>query len=215
MTKSEFLSALRGRLTSLSDDEIQKTTLYYSEMIEDRVEDGMTVDEAIEALGPMDDIVREALGAHAEAKPAAEKKLSIIGKWKKKRAEKGKNRALAIVIAIVTAPIWIPILIALLACAAAVTVAILACVWSIVAAAFSVLITSFATGLACAIVGVMHFINIELAAGLIFAGLSLAFFGVGLFFIRPAFALVRFGVCVTEAIGQILRLIFKRRKQRE
>ncbi|MBE6996811.1 MAG: DUF1700 domain-containing protein [Ruminococcaceae bacterium] len=51
MNKEQFLAALRARLTALPKDDLEKTLQYYREMIEDRVEDGMTEFEAVDDVG--------------------------------------------------------------------------------------------------------------------------------------------------------------------
>ncbi len=60
MTKAEFLDKLCQGLRFQSDpEEIQKTVNFYAEAIDDRIEDGMTEEEAVEAMGSIDEIVAE------------------------------------------------------------------------------------------------------------------------------------------------------------
>ena len=59
MTKAEFLEQLEQRLLSIGFDERQKTLQYYSEMIDDRIEDGISEDEATESLGTVEEIMAE------------------------------------------------------------------------------------------------------------------------------------------------------------
>lgn len=40
MTKQEYLSAIRGKIRKMPADDINKFMDYYSEMIDDRMEDG-------------------------------------------------------------------------------------------------------------------------------------------------------------------------------
>ena len=47
MNKQEFLSALQNALAGLPKKDRQKTLAFYSEMIDDRMEDGMTEEEAV------------------------------------------------------------------------------------------------------------------------------------------------------------------------
>ena len=51
MTKLEFLNELERQLSGLSQAEISKTTSFYSEIISDKTEDGMTEEEAVASLG--------------------------------------------------------------------------------------------------------------------------------------------------------------------
>ena len=45
MTKSDFLNALAARLGALSEIDIARSLDYYEEMIDDRMDDGMTEEE--------------------------------------------------------------------------------------------------------------------------------------------------------------------------
>ena len=57
MNKKDFLDALRRELRNLPEAEIEKSVSYYSEIIDDTVENGLTEEQAVTALGPMDKIV--------------------------------------------------------------------------------------------------------------------------------------------------------------
>ena len=52
MRKEEFLMALRAGLTGLSPEGVEKLVEFCSEMIDDRMEDGLTEEEAVAAAGP-------------------------------------------------------------------------------------------------------------------------------------------------------------------
>ncbi|MBU3173574.1 DUF1700 domain-containing protein [Clostridium estertheticum] len=51
MNKKEFLSNLTKQLSSLGETECNKFTTYYSEMIDDYIEDGYTESQAIDKIG--------------------------------------------------------------------------------------------------------------------------------------------------------------------
>ena len=53
MTKQEFLNALRGELRSLSEEDIERSLAYFSEAIDDRIEDGMPEEDAVAEMGPV------------------------------------------------------------------------------------------------------------------------------------------------------------------
>ncbi|QSX06588.1 DUF4097 family beta strand repeat protein [Sedimentibacter sp. zth1] len=57
MNKKEFLKLLAARLTSISSIELEKTILYFSEIIDDHIDEGLTEEQAVTALGDIDDIV--------------------------------------------------------------------------------------------------------------------------------------------------------------
>ncbi len=57
MTKNEFLSALEEHIRARED--CSNIIQYYSEMIDDRVDDGMSEEDAVRAMGSIDGICRE------------------------------------------------------------------------------------------------------------------------------------------------------------
>ena len=67
MTKQLFLNELSAALHGLSREERYRTLSYYDELIDDRVEDGQSEEEAVESLGSPEQIAREILG---EEEPA-------------------------------------------------------------------------------------------------------------------------------------------------
>ncbi len=56
MTKHEFIYALRCRLQDLPVPETEPHIEYYTEMIEDRIDEGMTEEEAVADIGTLDEI---------------------------------------------------------------------------------------------------------------------------------------------------------------
>ena len=60
MRKEEFLTALRAGLTGLLPEGVEKLVEFCSEMIDDRIEDGLTEEEAVAAAGPLDELVKQA-----------------------------------------------------------------------------------------------------------------------------------------------------------
>lgn len=53
----EFLGEIESRLSNLPDSEVEKIISYYNESIEDRLDDGMTEEDAVKSLGTVDSIV--------------------------------------------------------------------------------------------------------------------------------------------------------------
>ena len=64
MTRNEFRNALSARLLTLPMSESTKTLDFYDEMICDRIEDGMTEEAAVAALGDIDKLAREILSQY-------------------------------------------------------------------------------------------------------------------------------------------------------
>ena len=74
MNKEEFLNALRSALAGLPQEDIEERLAFYSESIDDRVEDGLTEEEAVEAIGTVAE-VRDQIMAERERIAEDRKKL--------------------------------------------------------------------------------------------------------------------------------------------
>ncbi len=61
MTKSEFILSLTEALAPLPGQDRRRAIEYYEEMIDDHIESGMTEEEAVAAMGSVEDILREAM----------------------------------------------------------------------------------------------------------------------------------------------------------
>ena len=61
MTKNEFMSALCAKLSVLPEEDIHNSLSYYSEMIEDCRENGMSEEEAVAAMGTPDAVAAQIL----------------------------------------------------------------------------------------------------------------------------------------------------------
>ncbi len=101
MNKQEFEMHLRANLIGLSEEDINRSVDYYTEMIDDRMEDGMSEEEAISALGSIEDIKSKIL----EDVPMAK----IV---KEKITPKRDFRVGEIILLILGSPVWLPLLLA-------------------------------------------------------------------------------------------------------
>ena len=110
MSKQEFINDLRERLMWLTSEELEKTVNFYSEMIDDRMEEGATEEEAVAALGPMDDItvkIAREVGKGDEAETGVPTATTTVAK------NSSESLVLKIVVIAVTFPIWFPVLMGL------------------------------------------------------------------------------------------------------
>ena len=61
MKREEFIEALKLALNNLPEQEIQSSLAYFNEMIDDRIDEGMTEEEAIADMGRVDEIATKLL----------------------------------------------------------------------------------------------------------------------------------------------------------
>ena len=83
MNKYEFLTNLRAKLWALPEEDKQRSVDYYAEMIDDRMEDGLSEEEAVAAIGDLDEIVQQIL-SETPRLPAEVKKEEEQKKQKRK-----------------------------------------------------------------------------------------------------------------------------------
>lgn len=164
MTKSEFLSALECKLRGLAEEDKSKSIEYYNEIISDRIEDGMSEEDAVSNLGSVDEIANVILSDISLPKLIKQKvsrrKLAV---WEK-------------ALLVLGAPIWLSLLIA----AALVVFAVFISLWAVAVSLFSVFIGFACFGVLCIIQSVVLIISGKFAEALFLIGVALTLFGLAI-----------------------------------
>jgi uncharacterized membrane protein len=137
MNKAEFTQQLANSLAGLSQYDVNRSVDYYTEMIDDRVEDGMTEEDAVAALGSIDEIRSRIL-----------EEVPITKIVKEKMTPKRSFGAGEIVLLVLGAPLWLPLLLA----GIIVILAIYISFWSIIFSLYVADLSVFISGLAGLIV---------------------------------------------------------------
>lgn len=122
MTKLEFIFALKDKLAGFPEDDVTERLGFYTEMIEDRMEEGMSEADAVAAVGSVDEIAEQ---IRAELSP-----LENIKKIKTKK----KLRVWEIVLLALGSPLWLSLLIA----AFAILISLYAVLWSVAGSMWAV-----------------------------------------------------------------------------
>lgn len=170
MNKQEFLKSLESKLEGLPKADITRSLEYYSEIIADRVEDGISEEEAVAEIGSIDE---------AASQIVADIPLTRLVREKIKPRK--RLSAVEIILLLLGSPIWLSLIIA----AFAVVLSLYISLWSIVISLWAV----FVSLVGCFIGGVLSGILLiftknlftgiaMLALGMVCSGLSiLIFFG--------------------------------------
>lgn len=168
MNKTEFLDALRVRLCGLPDGEVDDRLIFYGEMIDDRIEEGILEEDAVSAIGSVDEVAAQILSEIP------------LGKLVKERIKpKRRMQAWEIVLLILGSPIWLSLALA----AFAVILSLYAVLWSVVVSLWAVFgalagsaFCGITVGIVCAafenaVTGLAF-----LGAGFVLAGIAILFF---------------------------------------
>ena len=170
MDKQEFLNRLRQALSGLPQADIDERMEFYGEMIDDRMEDGLSEAEAVAELGSVEDVA---------AQIVAETPLTRIVRERMKPAR--RMRVWEIVLLVLGFPLWFPLLIA----AFAVVLSVYIVIWAVIVSLWAVEVSLAAGALGSVAAGVLGICRGRLMAGLVLlctavvlAGLTiLLFFG--------------------------------------
>ena len=157
MNKQEFLEELREELMGLPQDEIEERLDFYSEMIEDRMEEGLSEEVAVAEIGIPAEIAAQII----EDIPLTR---FVVEKVKPKR----KLKVWEIVLLVLGSPIWVPLLLA------AIIIALIAALWA-VEAALAV------SAVALAVVGFYSLFHANVPGGILAFGAGAACAGVAIF----------------------------------
>ena len=159
MTELDFILALHDKLAGLPHDEVSERLSFYSEMIQDRIEEGFSEEEAVAAVGSVDEVAEQILADIP------------LGKIAKERIKpKRRLHAWEIVLLAAGSPIWLSLAIS----AAAVVFALYVSAWAVIVSLWSVFVSLAASALGCVAIGLGNLIS---GSGLI----SLTAIGAGLF----------------------------------
>ena len=126
MDKAQFMEELRGRLAGLPRGDLDERLQFYGEMIDDRMEDGLSEAEAVAGIGSVDEVVAQIM---------EEIPLSKLVREKVKRSRGLK--AWEIVLLVLGSPVWLPLGIAAFAVGLSVYIALWAILISLWAADLS------------------------------------------------------------------------------
>ncbi len=168
MSKQEFLVQLRKGLSGLPQDDMEERLIFYSEMIDDRMEEGLSEEDAVREIGNIDELISQIVAD-----------IPLTKLVKEKIIPKKRLKAWEIVLLLLSSPIWLCLLIV----AFAVIFSLYVVLWSAIIALWAV----FASIAACSIVGVAAGIVFTIggngltgiaviAAGIVCAGLSIFIF---------------------------------------
>ena len=191
MTKNEFLQRLRIRLSELPKNEVEERLGFYSEMIDDRVEEGLTEEVAVAELGSVEAVARQIIS-----------EIPIVTIIRDKIKPKRRLRAWEIVLLAVGSPIWLSLLLA----AFAVVLSLYIVLWSVaVVTAWAV----FAAFVGCAFGGVLAGVFFAFSGygltGVALIGAAVFLAGLSIFTLYGCVAATNGTVALTKRLALLMK----------
>ena len=142
MNKKEFLERLRHGLHGLPQEDIEERLNFYSEMIDDRMEEGLSEVEAVAEIGNVWEIISQ---IRAE--------IPLTKLVKEKIKPKSPVNPWVVVLLILGFPLWFPILIAVIA----IILSVYIVVWSVIITLWAAFV-SLAAGLLSGVFSAVYFV---------------------------------------------------------
>lgn len=181
MTKTEFLNKLRENLSGLSQEDIEERITFYGEMIDDRMEEGLSEEEAVEGIGDLSEIRSQIVSSSTLTDSSnfvsEDKKLS---KYRK-----------PLLIALKSV-FWIPLL--------SVVLALFVSIWAVVISLWATFGAICGCSLGGMVLGVALIIRANLPFGIAMIGASLVCAGLAIFAFFGCKALTKATVTLTKWI---------------
>lgn len=207
MNKQELLNTLSEKLSGLPEAELKRSLDFYSEMIDDRIEDGLTEDEAVAAIGDVKTIADQIM----EDIP-----LNKIVKDKVKKAKpKRALRAWEIVLIAVGSPIWFPVGLALFLAVAIILLTFYLVYWVFILA-FYLIDLCIALGFPAGVFGaVIYLMNGHIDMGLFLIGCGLVCGGLAIPFFFLCNLIAKGMIGLSKAIGRGIKWIFVGKRKGE
>lgn len=204
MNKNTFLEQIRRSLGEACCGDAERSLDYYSEMIDDRIEDGIDEEEAVAALGSPDAIAKQIL-----SELSSPDKASLPTASSSAKTEVG-IRWWMILLLVLGSPVWIPLLMA----AGMLVLAAYFLLWSLLIMLYAIDL-SFAFGsIAFLIQGIVSAVVAEPILAGFYIGGSIFFIGASVLLFFAANQAARGTVFLSKAIFQGILSLFRRKENR-
>ncbi len=166
MNKQEFIAKLRAKLSGLPKQDVEERLNFYSEMIDDRMEEGLSEEEAVSQIGSVDEIVPQIVAEIPADKIA-----------KKKTKSKRPIKAWEIVLLALGSPVWFSLAVA----AVAVIFSLYGSLWSVVISLWAVFGSLVGSAFGVAVAGVVFICQGNALAGIAIIGTGIVCAGIAIF----------------------------------
>lgn len=185
MRKEEFLRLLKKELSFLPKDEIKDCLAFYNEMIDNRIEEGMSEEEAVKDIGSIEDIVKQIVYEKHVNKDKIKRKLKT-----------GEIALLA-----VGSPIWLSLLIAFLV----IIISVYISLWVVVISLWSVFVSLIAGSFIGLFLFFIYLFKGKIVSSLVWLGLSFVCLSLGIFFYYICKEITKMSIKLTKYCFSIIK----------
>ena len=200
MKREEYLGRIRALLQNLPPEDLERSLAFYAESIADRMEDGMSEEEAVASMESPEEAANAIL---------LEQPLPTLVKVRVK--ERRQLSALEILLLVLGFPLWLPLL--LTALVLVFTFILLA--WVLVLVPASVCLALGVSAIAVLFAGVLSLTKIALPAILAAPGAALILAGLAILAGFLVVGTLRLALIVTRALVRGLKSLLIRKEDKQ
>ena len=200
MKREEYLDRIRALLQNLPPEDLERSLAFYAESIADRMEDGMSEEEAVASMESPEEAANAIL---------LEQPLPTLVKVRVK--ERRRLSALEILLLVLGFPLWLPLL--LTALVLVFTFILLA--WVLVLVPASVCLALGVSAIAVLFAGVLSLTKIALPAILAAPGAALILAGLAILAGFLVVGTLRLALIVTRALVRGLKSLLIRKEDKQ
>lgn len=222
MKKREFLDNLKGLISVLPSEDVNKYLEYYQEMIDDRIDDGISEEEAVKAVGNPKIIAEQILkdngisthfttdneesqtdsGKNATSSNAFNSQFTSGTTTQSTSGDKKKLDELSIILIIATFPIWVP----LLAGAFSLIVGIVAVIFSLIISIWACALAFIVSGVFGGIIGgIVSLIVYDVGVGISLLGAGILLVGLSILFYLGALYLTKLSIYLSKKLIEFIK----------
>ena len=198
MNKQEFLTRLEESLAGLPQEELAGRLAFYSESIDDRVEEGLSEEAAVEELGPVDKIVSQILA-----------EIPLPALVKGRMTPQRRMQLWEILLLVLGFPLWFPLLLA----AFAVLLSVYVVIWSLIISLWAVELSCIVGALGSLASGLLSLFRGDVSPGLLMIGAGLILAGLSVFLFFGCRAVSKGALHMTGKIAIRVKSLFLRKEK--
>ena len=209
MNKREFIKKLKEMLSDLPEKEINERIEFYSEMIDDRIEDGLTEEQAIKDIGTVEEVSKQIIDEIPLFKIIKHKLKKSKNKTQNQNSTKKIKRSWwEITLLAVGSPVWLSLLISFFA----VIFSLYISLWAVVISLYAVDLSLLLSGLSI-IAGIVFIFTDGLSAGLIIISGGLICIGISILFFYVCSYTAKFTIFISKKLARLIKNSFVRKEQ--
>ena len=200
MKREEYLDRIRALLQNLPPEDLERSLAFYAESIADRMEDGMSEEEAVASLESPEEAANAIL---------LEQPLPTLVKVRVK--ERRQLSTLEILLLVLGFPLWLPLLLTALV----LVFTFILLTWVLVLVPASVCLALGASAIAVLFAGVLSLTKITLPALLAAPGAALILAGLAILAGFLVVGTLRLALIVTRALVRGLKSLLIRKEDKQ